>query len=106
MKVIKSYITVDDILNRLTDEDLAQVKCAYFNKVEYDDGSIDFTMVINEDDGDYEEWELDDNWLDIYQYDEGMDDTDDTDDADHIDNIDDVELSDEYCEYLESNYEK
>ena len=94
MKVIKSYITVDNILDRLSDEDLAQVKCAYFNKVEYDDGSIDFSIVIDEEDGDYEEWELDDDWLDFYQYDEGMDDADNT------------ELSDEYCEYLENNYEK
>lgn len=83
MKVVKACITVDDILDRLTDEDLAQVKCAYFNKVEYDDGEIEFTMVIDEEDGDNEEWELDDDWFDIYQDDEGM--------------------SDEYCDYLADN---
>ena len=83
MKVVKACITVDDILDRLTDEDLAQVKCAYFSKVEYDDGEIEFTMVVDEEDGDNEEWELDDDWFDIYQDDEGM--------------------SDEYVDYLADN---
>ena len=91
MKVVKAWITVDDILDRLTDEDLAQVKCAYFNKVEYDDGEIEFTMVIDEENGDEEEWELDDNWFDIYQDDEGM--------SDDLDG----DLTDEYVDYLADN---
>lgn len=64
MKVIKSYITVDDVLDRLTDEDLAQVKCAYFSKVKYDDEEIEFTMVVDNEDGTDEECDIAECWYD------------------------------------------
>lgn len=64
MKVVKSYITVDSIIESLTDEDKAQVKCAYFSKVEYDDNEIEFTIVVDEEDGTDEEWDITECWYD------------------------------------------
>ena len=58
MKVVKSYITVDSIIESLTDEDKSQVKCAYFSKVEYNDNEIEFTIVVDEEDGTDEEWDI------------------------------------------------
>lgn len=66
MKTIKGYVSVEDILDRLADEDLEQVKCAYFEDVKFDDGEIEFNMVIDEEDGNDEEWQLDEDWMNIY----------------------------------------
>ena len=64
MKAVKSYITVDSIIESLTDEDKAQVKCAYFSKVEYDDNEIEFTIVVDEEDGTDELCDIHENWYD------------------------------------------
>lgn len=66
MKYIKGYVSVEDILDRLADEDLEQVKCTYFDDVKFDDGEIEFNMVIDEEDGNDEEWQLDEDWMNIY----------------------------------------
>ena len=50
MKFIKSYITVDSIIDRLIDEDKDQVECAYFSDVQYNDDKIEYTIVIDEED--------------------------------------------------------
>ena len=66
MKYIKGYVSVEDILDRLADEDLEQVKCVYFDDVKFDDWEIEFNMVIDEEDGTDEEWQLDEDWMNIY----------------------------------------
>ena len=91
MKVVKSYLTVDDVINNLTDEDKEQVKCAYFSDVQYNSTEIHFVMVVDEEDGDLEDHDISEVWQDPVDVKEDLD-------------YDDRIRDEGYYEYLKNNY--
>lgn len=84
MKVIKGSISVDDVINLLSDKDKEIIKCAYFNDVEYSGDDIFYSIVIdNENEEDLEEYSLTPN----------------------PPVIDPMQDEDPYFEYLKNNYD-
>lgn len=86
MKIFKTTITVDELIDKLSEIYKDQVKCAYIGHVEFDDDTADITIIIDEDDGSDEEYDITENWFDP------------------IDRYVD-EYLDEYLDYLVDNYE-
>ena len=86
MKVFKTTITVNELIDKLSEAYRDQIKCAYISHVEFDDDTADITVVIDEDDGSDEEYDITENWFDP------------------IDRYVD-EYLDEYLDYLVDNYE-
>ena len=64
MKCFKIYIPVDNLVDKLSDEDKTQVKCAYISNAEFDDNGVDITVVIDEDDDTDEFCDITKNWFD------------------------------------------
>lgn len=64
MKGFKVCTLVDDLIDQLPYQYKNQVKCAYISKVEYDDDSVDIYVVIDEDDGTDEFYDITENWVD------------------------------------------
>lgn len=86
MKVIKSYIPVTDLVTGLKDEYAKQVKCSYFCDVKYNRDFIEFTVVVDDEDGTDEE-------IDITEVTEVSDEemvTEDTGETDNAEKIEEV----------------
>ena len=82
MKVFKTTITVNELIDKLSEAYRDQIKCAYIGHVEFDDDTVDVTVVIDEDDGIDEEYDITENWFDPIDRD-----------------------VDEYLDYLVDNYD-
>ena len=82
MKVFKTTITVNELIDKLSEAYRDQIKCAYISHVEFDDDTADITVVIDEDDGSDEEYDITESWFDPED-----------------------RYVDEYLDYLVENYE-